>query len=171
MKIIFIDMDGVFNRYEDPFYLTLNVNGMRNTIEKSTVEYFNYILSKLSEDTKVVVSSSWRAMFETAQEFCEVTGFPLERFHEDWRTYNAGKGENNERRAYDIEQWLDYHPDVRGYVILDDIDFHFDRILGKGHFIKTDPKNGLTLFDVERMLKILGVGFTEINGYLILHTQ
>ena len=45
------------------------------------------------------------------------------------------------------------HEDIRGWVVIDDLDLHNDTI--EAHQVKTDATLGLTVEDVEKAKKIL----------------
>jgi hypothetical protein len=62
------------------------------------------------------------------------------------------------RRSEEITAWLDEHPDVKNFVVLDDMETVF---LKKGSYfawdgrqVQTDPMVGVTESDVEAVLKI-----------------
>jgi hypothetical protein len=56
-------------------------------------------------------------------------------------------------RGEEIQAWLDLHPDVTRFVILDDTDDGMDDL--RPHLVQTDPLFGLTDDDVEKAIRIL----------------
>lgn len=61
----------------------------------------------------VVISSDWRN-YHKRSRLCELIS-PIDSYlHDDWRTATGPS------RQWEIERWLNNHPEVEHYVILDD---------------------------------------------------
>jgi hypothetical protein len=149
MKVIFLDIDGVLNviptewdDYGEIFHTPL-VNNLNHIIE--------------STGAKLVISSS-----------CRSSGLVFLR--NMWLTRNL-PGEiyditpiiSRVKRGYEIKKWLNQHPEVKNYVILDDdIDMLPEQ---KNNFVQTsenidhddciDIGYGLTKTCAEKAIKIL----------------
>lgn len=115
MKIIFLDVDGVLNSRVD--FDKPNGNGRSMyALNKDMIERIH----KLEEHTnaKIVLSSTWRCYDEAKLEldkagikFIDIT--PIGNIKEEWQG-------NYVRRGSEIKAWLDMHPEVKKYVIIDD---------------------------------------------------
>jgi len=157
MKVVFLDIDGVLNSEE--FFETLPYNkhdkyikagyiedqafGLCN-IDSVPVAKLNYLLSQTM--AKIVVSSSWRGSDPKLQEIFAIVGIPhyigVTPYHKD------------RHRGTEIQMWLDRHPEVENYVIIDDDNDMLDSQLN--HFVQTDAyKRGLSDEDVELAINIL----------------
>ena len=152
MKIIFLDIDGVCNQWKDGFgWKTHPAPGMKQPymIDLNIVFSLNSIMSQIClDDVYLVISSSWRNCFKTKKEFCYKTHIGESYIHDDWKTGNSQTG----CRWLEIEQWLQDHPEVTKYVIIDDNDDQFP----KDNFIQTNQEIGLTYNQLGIALKKLG---------------
>jgi hypothetical protein len=113
-------------------------------------------LSRLvgSTGAKVVVSSSWRqrrTLDELRQIFAE-RGYVGELLDVTPRHARPLDGDERPVRRAEIAEWLERHPEVGSYVILDDN--HDFGALARRH-VATDSKVGLTDDDVRRARAIL----------------
>lgn len=129
-KVLFLDIDGVCNSAD---FMTSNTNP--NIGGMLGIDPFPAVLVKMIvQDTgcDVVLSSTWRLNETTRQQVREqVVDFIAitPDFH--------GKD-----RGYEIEAWLDAHPEVTRYAILDD---DMDMLVHQApNFFKTTWKEGLT---------------------------
>lgn len=149
--ILFLDIDGVLNGHEyDP-------QAESCLIKKECIDNLSKILTETS--AKVVISS---ARYMVTRGAMTLQGFEyLLRTHGLHNITSRIIGTTREdlnqtdplERPKQIQEWLESHPEVITYVILDDLD------LGpiKNH-IRTDGKIGLTLENVNCAIEILGKG-------------
>lgn len=126
MKVLFLDIDGVVNS-EDSF-----AHGGDEYI--GIDPYMAFLVGKITiaiDDLKVVLSSSWKHSPGGKEEVIKrVT--PLFDVTPDVGAF----------RGDEIRAWLDAHPEVERYAILDDDnDFHEDQ---RPNFFRTSWKTGLT---------------------------
>lgn len=170
MKIIFLDFDGVLN---DTKCITrvptmLGRKWGHDSIRTYLVRDLNEIIRQTG--AKVVVSSSWRQVFDASelqQILCEA-GFEGEvidttpvmcennRFSDEGRFYD---------RADEIRAWLYLRDNdggrnepIDGFVVLDDVACGFDSAYGTGfakHIVFTNGDHGLSLDDQMKALVIL----------------
>lgn len=132
MKVIFLDIDGVLNVY------------CQTRDEYGCIFHkpFEDNLRQIIKDTeaKIVISSSWRlsgkqAMLETWKhrdlpgEIIDIT--PNLTYGEGFLTSTP--------RGKEIQQWLDEHPEVENYVIIDDDADMLKHQLS--HFVKTSDNS------------------------------
>ena len=172
MKILFLDMDGVLNsnesfhlnhlarlearekRHDDNPAFDAEFQWPMGHIYPPLVERLNKIVE--ATDCKIVVSSAWRKISKLDDLGIWLTkkGFRfadriIDRTGED--TVNARGGE--------IQTWLDEHPEVKQYVILDDdsadIIGTYTTKTHPNNFVNTDFMWGLQDAGVEQAIKIL----------------
>lgn len=149
MKVIFLDFDGVLNGDEyvrrcGRFGVILNPDKME--LLKQLVD---------ATDANIVLSTSWREHWDVAKENCDTIGEEINRI---FRQYKMSIYDKVPHRTYgrekNIQSWLNAHPDVTAYVILDDQFLDGPGI--RNHFIKTSNlRGGLSREDVCQAINIL----------------
>lgn len=124
MKVLFLDVDGVLNKRSD-FEVMHNDNLVLNYTLVTR-------LQKIIADTncKIVVSSTWRIL-EDNWDFLKK--------HVD--LYDA-TDQLPKCRGDQIQRWLNKHPEVTRYVIVDDDSDMLDSQLR--HYVPTEMLYGLT---------------------------
>lgn len=169
MKILFLDVDGVLNSQEtfrkrhaayeaakaEDAEAVLNEHAFPlGHLDTDLIERLNVICERTG--CHIVVSSTWR-ITRTPEEVAELLtqkGFRYGNVVIDRTGRNA-----DDRRGGEIQDWLDKHPEVTHYVILDDdtADIIGDYTDKKhpNNFVHTDHKLGLQDADVERAILIL----------------
>lgn len=113
MKIIVLDIDGVLN--SEMYY---------RSVDRTIKDWSRFdprvvdMIFELTEEfsTKIVISSTWR--FGAIKQLNnELTKSGLKKFlHKDWKTTQV----HPSHRGTEIKMWLDKHPEVTNYVIIDD---------------------------------------------------
>jgi hypothetical protein len=163
MKVLFLDFDGVLNsiqsrvfwenlKDQDQWEKDMQVSS-GGILEQIAMEFCPIAISNLEElirrtKIKIVVSSSWRVQ-RTVQELGELFKSKLisEAIIDKTESFSNTRGD-------EIQKWLDEHPEVENYVILDDDQSMLESQQKK--FIKTSPLHGFQYGDVlwaERILK------------------
>ena len=159
MWTIFLDFDGVINR------------GPGRPADKASVANLNAITNQTKAG--IVVHSSWRwsRSLETLRTILKGWGVkgevldacdtpPGEMWHgQIWipgDTYAEWQGDiaSSDERAVAIQRWLNAHPEVTRYVILDDCS-KLGHFVGSPAFIRTHGGTGLTERDAERAVRWL----------------
>ena len=134
-KIIFLDVDGVLNNEswvircaEEDNYYPLRENGL----EDRALALLAYIVRETG--ASVVISSSWRRISAAMQSLLQDLA--------KWKIPVVGETPliSGDIRGNEIQAWLDEHPEVERFVILDDDDDMGDLI---PHLVQTTWKNGL----------------------------
>lgn len=131
-------------------------------IERVKVPLLNQIVDRTG--AKVVISSSWRrgTSVEELQQLLffhgftgEVIGKTAEDLHrrEEYVKRAEEEGHDNIWRGWEIQEWLDRHPEVTSFSILDD---ESDMNGVEGHLVQTDFDNGLTQEHVDQVVAMLG---------------
>ncbi len=109
-------------------------------------------------DSKIVISSSWRrydlkSTYDGMEKWHPDFPYILKEYTIDVTTRRCPYGY---MRGYEIKYYLEQHPDVTNYLILDDDTDMLDE--QKEHFIKTDTYNGISEDNVNKTIKILNDG-------------
>lgn len=153
MKVLFLDIDGVLNSRQGVLWHK-RVKGLKGSIfidhrfwDPLAANNLLYILDKLPE-LKIVISSTWRVMhsMQEMKNFLEPLGVKPNKIIDF--TPDLGAVE----RGLEIQKWLDDHPEVKEFVILDD---NSDMAHLKHKLVKTDEWHGLTLRDAVAALTML----------------
>ena len=157
MKVIFLDIDGVLNSEEfaiwcNEFPEFVKKSGS-NWVDPDAVKMITTICEE--HDVKLVISSSWR-MFDVQST---IDYFKNYRDLTPLCKYIVGVTSRNmddriwESRGEEIQQYLDAHPEVENYVIVDDDNDMLDS--QRDHFVKCSYMFGLIPNRVEKIIEIL----------------
>lgn len=153
MKILFLDIDGVLNsaRY-DREKATDSGN-----IDPSRLELVKEIIEKT--EARIVLSSTWREHWEKDPTLCDGDGTEINRIFAEHGLIIFDKTPvlpRNSSRAAEIGAWLEEHPDVTVYAILDDETFGWTEEL-TSHWVKTNHRIGYGLEEthVARVIELL----------------
>lgn len=147
MKVVFLDIDGVVN--------TLYIG--KNLKSKYFTEYDRRVgneqavrwLSKLCLDTGavIVISSTWRhAGIDVCRECLYNSGLDTEITIYDTTPNVFGS------RGTEIKTWLDVHPEVTDFVILDD-DTDMDELIGR--LVQCNPSKGFLGDEYQQAISLL----------------
>jgi len=146
MKVLFLDIDGVINSKRT----SIAFNAYPTSEEVGITKFDNValrLIQKVCKDTKtnIILSSSWR-------------------FDSNWK--DLGKRLNlpiidrtplhvpsDVRRGYQVEAFLNAHPEIDKYAIVDDINEFLPNQLP--YFVQTDEHNGLSYENYKRLLWLL----------------
>lgn len=145
MNIIFFDIDGVLNSY----------NTSMGIDEKTLDRLIN--LAK-STNSKLVMSSSWKDVLIHPEIYSEPDRKFVENLIDDLGDLFIGHTPDvdEDNRELEIQGWLEEHPEVDNFVILDDQPFNFQEMF-ESQFVKTTGLNGIGLSEenVKEASKIL----------------
>lgn len=149
MKVIFLDFDGVLN--SEKYVQNCGEYGV--VIDPSRM----FLLKQIIDVTgaKIVLSTSWREHWETNPSECNSTGQQINTIFGEYGLQITGKTPKlHLRREQEIKHWLDEHPEVENFVVLDDMFLGAEFL--EGHFVKTSNYfNGLDETDVKKAIEIL----------------
>ena len=142
MKVILLDFDGVLNcstsKSRAPFpappefcYIGLDSDKIRNLAK---------IVQKT--DAKIVLTTTWREHYEIGayKQMDPVGKYMNNKFRKfGLKIYDKIQRGKRFDRGRDVKVWLDEHPQVTDFVILDDeeIGYYNDYDLFDPHFVKT----------------------------------
>lgn len=148
MKVVFLDVDGVLN----------HDISMEHGVQLDARNVS--LIDDLCKETgaKLVISSTWRINdknFTSLKDALWWLGFGAHDYRGIDRTVFNGYGDGNrhDTRGFEIQQYLDEHPEITHYVILDD---DADMLESQqDHFVHVNGSNGLTISDWYEAAKIL----------------
>lgn len=152
MNIIFLDIDGVLNSVDSAIaYHNWLPRGSRQQMEDRLDPVSIGLLKQLCDQTeaKIVISSTWRRG-RTTKDFIKI--FAAYGWH-DAPVINRTPVLDTER-GYEIQEWLDSHPEVTNYVILDDDSDMLDSQLQ--NFVHVSNVNGFRSRHYCKCLRLFG---------------
>ena len=153
MKVIFLDIDGVLN--SSAYRSRMGMQYFSELIDRRKMP----LLKQIVEETgaEIVLSTSWRKYWNPGEKQLDPAGqhiADLFREHGLW-IYSKTPVLENAGRSAQIQAWLNQHPHVDGYVILDDKDFGLPGTL-RAHFVQTDlGGDGLEESQVRQVIQVL----------------
>lgn len=115
MKVIFLDIDGVLN------VIGQGRDEYGQGFHRHLVENFEYVIRETA--AKIVISSTWRfSGLSVMQSMWKDRNLPGEVIGVTPDCANLGENGlwETKERGYEIKQWLDNHPEVDRFVIIDD---------------------------------------------------
>lgn len=132
MKILFLDIDGVLNSKFYYKYIYKPGNGLSRFDP-----YCAVLIRRLVEEfsLQIVITSTWRnGLVDRLMRELQDNG--LDNFlHEDWHTPILRFAS----RGKEIKSWLDKHPEVTDYLIIDDnenlLEYQMDRFVKTNNFL------------------------------------
>lgn len=150
MKVIFLDIDGVLNSWDDYNNRCKNLKKEERPTFGDIEERSLMLLKELIEATnaKVVLSSSWRkSIFLTSEVYKALSTMGIE-------LYDITPILPSGNRADEIKDWLK-DKEIESFVILDDDSFEFKGNELCKHLVKTTMNSGLQKEHVEKAIRIL----------------
>lgn len=151
MKVLFLDFDGVLNT--DKYLRSCEDWGM--IVDPSRMPLLKKIID--ATHAKIVLSTTWREHWIPGAEQSDPTG---QKINELFAAYGLEiwdkTPELGQKREQEIKAWLDLHPEVEAFAVLDDMALRADYL--EGHFVKTSAYcRGLDKAAMEAVIEILGV--------------
>lgn len=158
MKVIFLDFDGVLNsaasfvmekriRKAKP-QTSRKLPPINQTLCHVCTSNFQMILEEVPS-AKIVISSTWRELFDMEWLKKKLAEYGIDSSRVIDKTPASFRD-----RGYEIKQWLEEHPEVTSFVILD------DNYIGAGYtdkeIVATNWDSGLLLPHVYKAMQILG---------------
>jgi hypothetical protein len=154
MKVLFLDIDGVLNATEDWIewkVLGHSTNYSFEMLSRPKIAMLVNIVQKTG--CKLVLSSSWRLHYTNEQmiEMFKVRGchYITTDILIDQTPFPRLSG----MRGQEINEWLQEHPEVTQYIILDDSTDFYDH--QRVYHVKTDTYVGLTFYQMKECIRLL----------------
>jgi hypothetical protein len=166
MRVIFLDFDGVLNTNASVGMAVPSEGQIGDELwtaawlDRTLVARLAGLVAQTA--AVLVISSSWRlrrSREELATMLAE-RGGAIDVVDVTPRLPRPPEGERLVR-ASEIAAWLDRHPEVSTFVILDD---HADFGLLAGRHVHVDPAVGLTDEDVQRAIEVLAEPWRRCAG-------
>lgn len=148
MNILFLDIDGVLNSTRS----CVAFKGYPLNFSAEHLGRFDWVaiglVRKLCEETgaQIVLSSAWRQNFRA-----EVVGRELNLPIIDVTPWSS---EPETVRGHEIKAWLDQHPEVNQYAIVDDNSDMLPEQIAGGHFVQTNFEDGLTWTNYKALVDV-----------------
>jgi hypothetical protein len=148
MKVVFLDIDGVLATScstEEGWNVTFDQQTSYG-LDRICVGYLNELVEL---DVKFVLSSTWRIIHSLSwnEGFLKLHGFRGALLSKTPHDHQA-------RRGKEIEKWLNNHPEVTHFAILDDDD-DMEPFMHK--LVRTTMKTGLGPSHIREIKKLLKV--------------
>lgn len=160
MRVVFLDIDGVLNSarfYRESFDRSADLGFRENHMDASKVALLNDLLER--SGAVCVLSSTWRLGppigLQITLDSLRARGFTGEIVDctpDCARQVPTGGIYVGHERGHEIQEWLDAHPDVLSFVILDDSD---DMAHLLPRLVRTSWAEGLEQEHVERAIALL----------------
>ncbi len=133
-KVVFLDIDGVLN------VISQGRDEYGSLFHKHFEDNLRWVIEKT--DAKIVISSTWRyAGLKQMQDMWahrNLAGEVIDITPDCAQLLGSGLWQAAER-GYEIQDWLDSHPEVTNYVIFDDDNDMLKRQWP--HFVRTSKNN------------------------------
>lgn len=145
-KIVFLDFDGVIRLFAFG-------GGDRPEAEFSEVHIARVgdLLSR--SGALLVISSTWRLRMTKEEILLTLGASFVARLHEDWATPDFS-AEEKTARGREIAAWLARHPEVRRFVILDDMQaVHFGDLAS--NLVRSEILGGFTDTHLAAAMRLL----------------
>ena len=144
MKVLFLDIDGVLNSQRSCVAFNGYPHEVTETLHQFDIVALNLIRRVCAvTGCKVVLSSSWRYGKEL-KDF-ENLNLPMIDF--------TPRGTGYRIRGGEIKEWLEDHPEVTHYAIVDDNSDMLEEQLP--NFVKTQLEDGLSWNNFKQLIEIL----------------
>lgn len=152
MKVLFLDVDGVLNSNRSKTFLALSKPALRR-------------LKRIVDNTgcEIVLSSTWRTDERARNRLSKVLAYRGMKIYSMTPNFAGAMFSTGFRyfRGHEIKAWLDDHPEVTNYCIVDDDCDMLDSQLR--NFVQTTFEHGLTDTHAYRIEYILNNGPQRIE--------
>jgi hypothetical protein len=130
VRVLFLDIDGVLN-YERYVRRSGQVGVV---IDPARMELLKRIID--ATGALIVLTTSWREHWSPKKEDCDEMGRLLNELFASYNIFIFDKTPHlHSRREQEIGAWLEDHPEVTAFAVLDDQYLSADFL--SGHFVKT----------------------------------
>jgi len=156
VKVVFLDIDGVLNTHKSAL-LYGNLFIETPGVAKKLDPYGSLFIKRLTQHgVKIVLSSTWR-MGERFKRLAP------QAFDFDILDRTAIYPFAKAIRGDEVQLWLDQHPEVTHYCIIDD---DSDMLAQQfPHFVHTNRDEGITFANMAKVCAILGFDVWDLTAY------
>lgn len=148
--VIFLDFDGPLSNYR--VYAQADNNLDFDPIAVRILQNVCEVANARIVCTSVRTFPNWQIFNETKRLFTEA-GMDISVLHPDW-TVNK---KYDHKRKDSIEDYLELHPEIKNYVIVDDEHVDIPEKL-----VLVDQMNGIMSEDLEKICDILGIDIGDV---------
>ena len=168
MKVLFLDIDGVLNGYPflgtakfDEAYPMSSPRYAAGQINPESVALLNHIIAETG--ASIVVSSTWRKRYgaDEMEYILRIQGFDGHRgcVIDVTPDHHVTQKKVKSNRGLEIREWLDAHPEVVSFVVVDD-DGDMDTV--KDRWVQTSLfSNGMTPEEAQEIIALLNEKISE----------
>ena len=170
--LIFVDFDGVLTSNRVHFSQPEDAYKMWSRFDPIAIEFFNHIHNNY-DGVEFVWTTTWRNHVPLNAGHIEHILYSMwynagfrGYFATPWKVNPTDRmdGEiNHASRAEEIKDYLENYADCKDYLIFDDSDYGFNKVLGIKRFIKTHPDDGLLFKHMLNAKSIMGT-WDKKNG-------
>jgi len=156
MRVLFCDIDGVVNSMRS----CMAFGSYPWDVDEENLKLFDHVALGLIRqlckdgDIKIVLTSTWRIGDKVYPKMAKALDLPII----DRTSYSLSGGGEYGRRGDEIAQYLEDHPEITQYVILDDEVYDMNPEQRK-HIVKTDGNNGLSFEKYIKLRKMFDIFF------------
>lgn len=158
-KVIFLDIDGVLNDATTDQYTPAGFMG----IDAYKVKLLRQIVE--ATGASIVLTSTWKTEWSLHKDFLARDGAYLNQMLADENLHISAKTTDQILdRGAGITRWLNLHPNVVSWIVIDDdvfLDFEEHGIMP--HLVKTSFYSGLTQDHVAQCIHMLNGGADDAD--------
>jgi hypothetical protein len=156
--VVFLDVDGVLHSlHGTDFFVEECMQTLKRIMHGS--------------GASIVLSSTWRTRADQVVLLNrQLRSYGISEVQDQTKDFANGQHRFHRAREEEICEWLDRHPEVTSWVVLDDLDLvsadSEQAMRLRGHFVKTESEVGLRYEHVPKALECLGLspGGRELVG-------
>ena len=150
MKVLFLDVDEVLTSRRTIYaFMTVPRCGMKDAHKQLDTISIQLIKNIEKKGVKIVLSSTWR-IGHSVEEASKALSIKL--FDKTGRCPTGFRGN-------EIQEWLNKHPEVTHYVILDDSDDFLPE--QKRFHVKVNYRNGVLAHHYEKICRLLKINIWD----------
>ena len=161
---IFLDIDGVFCGTRMQMGHTCDKHLMWDKFDPIAVDFMNRIDAK--HNVEFIIMSTWKEnikhidpmYFHWINSSFRNAGFRGEFAYPYWKTnpLNTDKYSGFSCRAKEVADYLTEYGPYKDYLLFDDTDYDFNRLLGRKRWIRCHSEDGLLSAQMKRAMAIMG---------------
>lgn len=160
MKILFLDFDGVLNSWQSVYWEKRHEISSKTILCPIAMSNLDELM-KVTPNLRIVVSSTWRKYIpiDDLKKILSEQGFKSAERIIDYTIYKQSglKFSQTGERWGEIKEWLDEHPEVTQWAIVDDNKVTSDpNPTVEARLVRTDPRVGLDWYKTDALRAILG---------------
>jgi HAD domain in Swiss Army Knife RNA repair proteins len=158
-KVVFLDIDGVLCTWRSHFAQggPVSSHGTMWALDREAVGLLNVMAANIG-DVQFVIMSTWRLHFSKDEIIAHLRANRFAgNLHNDWCTpavhHRLSEGADIPK-GRDVRAWLEAHPDVTTYVIIDDQAMVHP--IDEAHHVRPRYDDGLSWENFRSVMSILG---------------